>query len=70
MAWWRDRERQPFGWQCEPRTPLGAALLMMQSGAVDEAQAIVDAVCAESAGKPSHHFVSILAEQIGVRPCG
>jgi len=70
MAWWRDRERRPFGWQFEPRTPLGAALLMMQSGAVDEAQAVVDAVCTESEGKPSHHFVSILAEQIGVRPCG
>jgi len=69
IAWWRDRERQPFGWQFEPRTPLGAALLMKQSGAVDEAQAVVDAVCAESEGKPGHHFVSILAEQIGVRPC-
>jgi hypothetical protein len=70
LAWWRDRERQPFGWQLEPRAPLGAALLMKQSGAVDEAQAVVDAVCVETQGTAFHHVVSVLAEEIGVKPCG
>lgn len=69
MAWWRDRERLPFGWDIEPRAPLGVALLMKQSGAVDEAQAIVDAMCAETQGTTFHHRVSGLAEEIGVKPC-
>ncbi len=69
MAWWRDRERQSFDWQIEPRAPLGAALLMKQSGAVEEAQAIVDEMCAETEGKQYHHLVSLLADEIGVKPC-
>jgi hypothetical protein len=69
MAWWRDRERQTFDWQIEPRAPLGAALLMKQSGAVDEAQAIVDAMCAKTEGTTFHNRVSVLAEEIGVKPC-
>jgi hypothetical protein len=48
---------------------LGAALLIRQSGAVDEAQAIVDAMCAKTEGTTFHSRVSVLAEEIGVKPC-
>lgn len=67
-AWWRDRDRQPFVWAIEPRTPLGFALLMKQSGQIDEAQAVFDAVSTAAQGKPFQLIVSVLAEEIGVKP--
>lgn len=70
MGWWRDREQHPFLWRVEPRTPLGFALLMKQSGAVDEAQSVFEAVWAATQGKPFQFMVSVLAEEIGLKPAG
>jgi len=70
MAWWRGRERQAFVWSVEPRKPLGFALLMKQSGQIDEAQAVFDAVSRAAQGKPFQFMVSVLAEEIGIKPRG
>jgi hypothetical protein len=62
---WRNRERQQFRWLMGERTRLGFALLMKQSGAVDEAHSLIEEVCNGSRGAPFHHMVSAWAEEMG-----
>jgi hypothetical protein len=66
IEWWRGRSQGQFRWRIEPRAPLGFALLLKQAGAVEEAQAIVDAIFKDTLGRPFHHMASVLAEEMGL----
>jgi hypothetical protein len=39
---------------------------LKQAGAVEEAQAIVDAIFEDTLGRPFHHMASVLAEEMGL----
>jgi hypothetical protein len=67
VAWWRNRDQSPFIWSIQPRSPLGFALLLKQSGAIDEAQAIVDAMYTQTLGMPFHQMAAVLAEEMDLR---
>jgi uncharacterized protein DUF4304 len=66
IKWWRGRERGLFRWMTEPRASLGLALLLKRSGAIQEAQSVVDDICLSSLGRPFHNMVVVLAEEMGL----
>jgi uncharacterized protein DUF4304 len=66
IEWWRGRDRAPFRWRIEPRSPMGFALLMKQSGATHEAQTVVDSVATRTRGTPFRFRASVMAEDMGL----
>ncbi len=65
IRWWEDPSGRVGRWLIERRAPLGFAVILKNAARVEEARAIVEAVCRESRGVPFFYTVSVLAEELG-----